>query len=73
MNRTQQIIYDLLYSEEDIMKFDITGMTDNIEDCPDLVESIINKVNKGKVEVVKDTIIVDNNQTVHWKLKVKRK
>ena len=72
MDRTQKIIYDLLYGEEDRLTFDITGMASHIEDYSDLVDSIVDKVNRGDVDIIEDTLIVNINDKVYWELKIKR-
>lgn len=71
MNRTQKIIHELLFSEDDNITFDLSGMLGYIEDYPDLVESIVRKINRGSVKVIKDTIMVQD-ENVYWELKIKR-
>lgn len=72
MNREQEIIYDLLYSDDLDMSFDVTDMCENIEEYNDLIDSIVSKVNRGGVYVIQDSISVINIDHIYWKVKVKR-
>tara|TARA_R110000772_G_scaffold55_8_gene347 strand:+ start:7452 stop:7670 length:219 start_codon:yes stop_codon:yes gene_type:complete len=72
MDRTQEIIYDLLYSEEERLTFDITGMASHIEDYSELIDGIVDKVIRGDVSVIEDSLII-NSDKVYWELKIKRK
>lgn len=71
MNKSQKIIYDLLFSEEEELLFDLTSLLEYVEDYPDLTDSIVRKVNRGGVKILEDTIEVEND-IVFWRLKIKR-
>jgi len=76
MNRTQQIIYDILYSEEEQLTFDLSEMECYIEDYPDFTDSIIKKANKGDVYIMADNFIISHINgldSVQWEVRVKRK
>lgn len=72
MDRTQQIIYDILYSEEERLSFDITGMAEYIEEYSELIENIVKKVNRGGVNIIEDSIIMNKKDKVYWELEIKR-
>jgi hypothetical protein len=73
MDKTQNIIYDLLYGESDKLTFDMTGMAEYIEEYTELMDGIVSIAKKGAVTVIEDSIIVDSDGTVFWELKIKRK
>ena len=72
INKYQEIVYDLLYGSSDTMVFDLTNMCSHIEDCSDLVDEFVSNINRGDVFVIKDSVIVDNDNNVSWKVKVVR-
>lgn len=71
MNIIQNITYDLLFDKNDEFEFDLSMALGNIEDCTDLISSIVSNINKGGVEVMRDFIKVDGEK-VYWNVKIKR-
>lgn len=71
MNNIQNITYDLLFNKNDEFEFDLSLVLENVEDCTDLIGSIVSNINKGGVEVMRDFIKVDGDN-VYWNVKIKR-
>jgi len=66
-----ELIYDLIFSDETIYKIDISEYVDDIYNYDDFVESIKFVMKKSKVTIVKSSIKVDS-KTAMWELKVKK-
>lgn len=66
-----QLIYDLIFSDETIYKIDLSEYVDDIYNYDDFVESIKFVMKKSKVTIVKSSIKVDS-KTAMWELKVKK-
>ena len=71
MNIIQNITYDLLFDNNDDFEFDLSMSLEDINDCTDLISSIVTNINKGGVEVIRDFIKVDGKK-VYWNVKIKR-
>jgi hypothetical protein len=66
-----QLIYDLIFSDETIYKIDLSEYVDDIYNYDDFVESIKFVMKKSKVTIIKSSIKVDS-KTAMWELKVKK-
>lgn len=71
MRAKDELIYDLIFSDETIYKIDISEYVDDIYNYDDFVESIKFVMKKSKVTIVKSSIKVDS-KTAMWELKVKK-
>lgn len=71
MSAKDELIYDLIFSDETIYKIDISEYVDDIYNYDDFVESIKFVMKKSKVTIVKSSIKVDS-KTAMWELKVKK-
>jgi hypothetical protein len=71
MKTKDQLIYDLIFSDETIYKVDLSEYVDDIYNYDDFVESIKFVMKKSKVTIVKSSIKVDS-KTAMWELKVKK-
>jgi hypothetical protein len=67
----EDLIYDLIFSDETIYKINLSDYVDDIYNYEDFVESIKLIMKKSKVAVIKSTIKVDS-KTAIWELKVKK-
>ena len=67
----EDLIYDLIFSDETIYKINLSDYVDDIYKYEDFVESIKLIMKKSKVTVIKSTIKVDS-KTAIWELKVKK-
>ena len=70
MLESDEIIYDLLFGEEEEYSYDLSFL-EHIEDYPDFTNPILKKVNKGRVEIIKDRVEV-SDEGIFWVLKIKR-
>jgi hypothetical protein len=66
-----QLIYDLIFSDETIYKIDLSEYVDDIYNYDEFVESIKFVMKKSKVAILKSSIKVDS-KTAMWELKVKK-
>lgn len=71
MRTKEDLIYDLIFSDETIYKINLSDYVDDIYNYEDFVESIKLIMKKSKVTVIKSTIKVDS-KTAIWELKVKK-
>lgn len=71
MKTKDQLIYDLIFSDETIYKIDLSEYVDDIYNYDDFVESIKFVMKKSKVTIIKSSIKVDS-KTAMWELKVKK-
>ena len=71
MKTKDQLIYDLIFSDETIYKIDLSEYVDDIYNYDDFVESIKFVMKKSKVTIAKSSIKVDS-KTAMWELKVKK-
>lgn len=67
----EELIYDLIFSENLDYKIDIADYVDDIYQYDDFVEEIKKILKKSKVKVVKSKIMVDS-KTAIWYLKVSK-
>ena len=69
MTKEDKIIYDLLYSNEIYHVFDITDMV-NESNYQSYIQSIVDKINLGKVYVIKDSLMV--TERITWEVLICR-
>ncbi len=67
----EDLIYDLIFSDETIYKINLSDYVDDIYNYEDFVESVKLIMKKSKVTVIKSIIKVDS-KTAIWELKVKK-
>jgi hypothetical protein len=67
----EELIYDLIFSENLDFKLDIADYVDDIYQYDDFVEEIKIILKKSKVKIVKSVVNVDS-KTAIWQLKVKK-
>ena len=65
------LIYDLIFSEETIYLINISDYVDDIYSYEDFVDDIKLIMKKSKVTIIKSAIKVDS-KTATWELKVKK-
>ena len=67
----EELIYDLIFSENSDYKIDIAEYVDDIYQYDDFVDEIKRILKKSKVKVLKSKIMVDS-KTAIWHLKVSK-
>lgn len=71
MKTIDELIYDLIFSENTIYKIDLADYLVDIYLYEDFVDEIKMVLKKSKVNILKSSIMV-NSKTVIWELKVKK-
>ena len=71
MKTADELIYDLIFSENTVYKIDLADYLEDIYQYEDFVEDIKLVLKKSKVAILKNSIMV-NSKTVIWELKVKK-
>lgn len=71
MKYEDDLIYDLIFSEESNFIINITDYTSDIYNYKDFITHIRQILKKSKVKILKSSVIVDSNSVV-WQLKVKK-
>lgn len=71
MRSKDDLIYDLVFSDETIYKINLSDYVDDIYNYDEFVESIKFIMKKSKVIIVKSSIKLDS-KTAMWELKVKK-
>lgn len=66
------IIYELLFSDKEEFIFEISHLFEYIEDYKEVLDNITSSALKGHVEIIKDTIVIENDN-IFWNLVIKRK
>ena len=66
------IIYELLFSDKEEFIFEISNLFEYIEDYKEVLDTITSSAFKGKVEIIKDVIEIDD-ENILWKINIKRK
>ncbi len=67
----EELIYDLIFSENLDFKIDIADYVNDIYQYDDFVEEMKIILKKSKVKIVKSVVYVDS-KTAIWQLKVKK-
>ena len=71
MKNRDDLLYDLIFSEETSYKIDISEYVKNIYEHDEFVSDIKKILKKSKVSIVKSTVLLDS-KTAIWELKVKK-
>lgn len=71
MKSRDDLLYDLIFSEETSYKIDISEYVKNIYEHEDFVSDIKKILKKSKVSIVKSSVLLDS-KTAIWELKVKK-
>ena len=71
MRSKDELIYDLVFSDETIYKINLADYVDDIYNYDEFVESIKFIMKKSKVIIIKSSIKLDS-KTAMWELKVKK-
>jgi hypothetical protein len=69
MEKSNEIIYELLFGDKIEYKFDISDL--DIENYLSFIDPIVEKVNKGGVKIIKDFLSI-NGSNMYWEIKIKR-
>lgn len=67
----EELIYDLIFSEELDYKINIADYVDDIYQYDDFIDEMKLILKKSKVKIVKSVVVVDS-KTAIWNLKVKK-
>jgi hypothetical protein len=70
MNK-DDLLYLLIFSEQEEFKIDISDYIENIYDHKDFISEIRGILKKSKVTITNSDLILDS-KTATWKIKVKR-
>ncbi len=71
MKKKDDLIYDLIFSEQTLFTIDISEYIDDIYQYKEFVQEIKKILRKSKVKV-SDSDVVIGSRTVIWKLKVNK-
>jgi hypothetical protein len=71
MKAKDDLIYDLIFSENESYRIDIADYLHDIYKYEDFVAEIKKILKKSKVSIVKSSVLVDSKTAV-WELKVKK-
>ncbi len=71
LKNTDELIYQLIFSEQDIFKIDISNYIKDIYKYNDFVIDIKNILKKSKVKIIKSDVKLDS-KTAIWDLKVSK-
>lgn len=71
MNKTDDLIYDLIFSNETHYSIDISEYIKDIYRYDNFISDIREVLKKSKVKIIKSDVKLDS-KTVIWELKVKK-
>lgn len=71
MNLKEELIYDLIFSQDENFVIDVSKYITDIYQYDDFINEIKFILKKAKVKLVSNSIDVDS-KTVIWRLKVKK-
>lgn len=71
MKNRDDLLYDLIFSEETYYKIDISEYIENIYEYENFISDIKKILKKSKVSIIKSSILLDS-RTAIWELKVKK-
>lgn len=71
MKKTDDLIYDLIFSDETYYLIDISSYIKDIYQYDTFISSIREVLKKSKVRIIKSDVKLDS-KTVIWELKVKK-
>jgi hypothetical protein len=71
VKKTDDLIYDLIFSDETYYLIDISNYIKDIYQYDTFISNIREVLKKSKVRIIKSDVKLDN-KTVIWELKVKK-
>lgn len=71
MNKTDDLIYDLIFSNETYYSIDISDYIKDIYQYDSFISDIREVLKKSKVKIIKSDVKLDS-KTVIWEIKVKK-
>ena len=71
MKKTDDLIYDLIFSDETYYLIDISNYIKDIYQYDTFISDIRDVLKKSKVKIIKSDVKLDS-KTVIWELKVKK-
>ncbi len=71
MKKKDDLIYDLIFSEQTLFTIDISEYIDDIYQYKEFVQEIKKILRKSKVKVSESDVVI-GSRTVIWKLKVNK-
>ena len=71
MKKTDDLIYDLIFSDETYFLIDISNYIKDIYQYDTFISNIREVLKKSKVRIIKSDVKLDS-KTVIWELKVKK-
>lgn len=71
MNKTDDLIYDLIFSNETNYSIDISDYIKDIYQYDTFISDIREVLKKSKVKIIKSDVKLDS-KTVIWEIKVKK-
>ncbi len=71
MKKKDDLIYDLIFSEQTLFTIDISEYIDDIYQYKEFVQEIKKILRKSKVRVSESDVVI-GSRTVIWKLKVNK-
>lgn len=71
MNKTEDLIYDLIFSNETNYSIDISNYIKDIYQYDNFISNIREVLKKSKVKIIKSDVKLDS-KTVIWEIKVKK-
>jgi hypothetical protein len=71
VKKTDDLIYDLIFSKETYFLIDISDYIKDIYQYEDFIIKLREVLKKSKVYIVKNEVLVDS-KTVMWELKVRK-
>ena len=71
MKKTDDLIYDLIFSKETYFLIDISDYIEDIYQYENFIIKLREILKKSKVSIVKNDLLVDS-KTVMWELKVRK-
>ena len=71
MDKKEELIYNLIFSDDDEFKIDIGDYIDDVYNYEMFISEIKKILKKSKITVTKSTVNA-NSTTVMWYLKIKR-
>jgi hypothetical protein len=71
VNKTDDLIYDLIFSNETYYSIDISDYIKDIYQYDIFISDIREVLKKSKVKIIKSDVKLDS-KTVIWKIKVKK-
>ena len=71
MKKEDDLIYDLIFSEKEFFKIDISDYIADIYTYEEFIEKIKKILKKSKVKIISSSTLM-SSKTVIWELKVKK-